>query len=70
MVCHLLESISFVKIDGCWLRVHHEANAAYFAGNSRYAVNGVEEEVLTDAFSLVPFGYCQSAKSEYRNSGR
>ena len=70
MIGHRLKSILFIEIDGGRLRIHHEANAADLAGNTHYAVNGVEKHVLANAFSLMPFSACQSTQSKYGHFGR
>ena len=67
MIRHLFKAIPLIKIDCRVLRIDHEANTANLIFDTSHAVNGVEEQVFSDAFPPMRHGHCQSPQTKHGN---
>ena len=55
MIGHLFETVPFIKVNGCRLSIHHQADTSDFCGNARDTVYCVKEHELSNPLSLMIF---------------
>lgn len=70
MIRHQFKPIASIELHGARLSIHHESNATDIACDAGYTVNGIQQQVFTDALAPMENRGSQTVQPKCRHFER